>query len=451
MKRDIWLVFLVTTILAGVDVGSAGESAPAIAVESQEYDLARCIETALSKNIEILKARERIRREHGAVVEVRAALLPQITARGAGAQLDKNRLQVLSGDAVLQETLWMGDVQLRYTLYTGGRGWATWQREKLLHAAAVTELQAVVNSVMLQVHERYYAALLAQAQIRVQEENGKLLEEELRRAQSLFRAGRASEFIVLRAEVALANSRTPLIRARNNLDIAADELARVLGIPIPPTAKSVVNVRGEMKFTPAQADLAASLSAAQKNRPELKRLSQLIEAGNQTIRQARSGYAPNISTFVGYGVQSSLFSSNAQNHSNGWSAGVIFLWPLFDGLETHGRITQAKSELALAKLAESQGKIDVDLEVRRAHSLLTEATELVKASQQVVKQAEESLRQASRRFEVGSATQLDVLDAQLALTQSRTNEIQSLHDYNVARARLAKAIGEPQTSSRAEK
>jgi len=36
---------------------------------------------------------------------------------------------------------------------------------------------------------------------------------------------------------------------------------------------------------------------------------------------------------------------------------------------------------------------------------------------------------------------LDVLDAQTSLTQARTTEIQALHDYDTARARLERAIG----------
>jgi outer membrane protein TolC len=51
------------------------------------------------------------------------------------------------------------------------------------------------------------------------------------------------------------------------------------------------------------------------------------------------------------------------------------------------------------------------------------------------------LREAEARAAAGTGTQLDVLDAQTSLTQARTTEIQALHDYAAARARLERAMG----------
>ena len=55
------------------------------------------------------------------------------------------------------------------------------------------------------------------------------------------------------------------------------------------------------------------------------------------------------------------------------------------------------------------------------------------------------LRLAKARNEAGTATQLDVLSAQTALTEARTTQVQALHDYSVARARLERAVGASMT------
>jgi outer membrane protein TolC len=65
----------------------------------------------------------------------------------------------------------------------------------------------------------------------------------------------------------------------------------------------------------------------------------------------------------------------------------------------------------------------------------------MESQKKVVEQGEEALRLASARNEAGSGTQLDVLSAQTALTEARTTQIQSLHDYALARARLERAVG----------
>lgn len=429
--------FIPLFALLAIAVRAAEESA----ADTNDYDLARCIETALARNLDIRKAQARVRREQGAVVEVRAAFLPQIVGTASFQHIDADRVQGFGGFAVPSLNAWSADVQLRYVLFAGGRNWAALQREQFLLGAAMTELQAVVNTVLLQTRERYFAALLAQEQIKVQEQNIKLLGEELRDAQSRFRAGTVPQFHVLRAEVALANGRAPLIRARNDLRLALEELVRVLGLPRRSGEAETLRVRGQMRFEPYEVELGEALAAARARRPELRQLEQLIAANQYGVRAARAGYAPEISSFLGYGADKSRFSTSFRDYFSGWTAGVGVNWPIFDGLATHGRIVQAQANLTAAQLDQEQGRLDVDIEVRRAHSQLMEATELVRASQEVVKQAEESVRQARARLSVGAGTQLELLDAQVALTQARTNEILALHDYNVARARLARAIG----------
>jgi outer membrane protein TolC len=69
----------------------------------------------------------------------------------------------------------------------------------------------------------------------------------------------------------------------------------------------------------------------------------------------------------------------------------------------------------------------------------------------VAAEAEESLREAKARSEAGTGTQLDVLDAETSLTQARTTQIQALHDYATARAKLERAIGEDMVETAAAK
>ena len=79
---------------------------------------------------------------------------------------------------------------------------------------------------------------------------------------------------------------------------------------------------------------------------------------------------------------------------------------------------------------------------RTAFSSFREARETLRSQEKVVEQGEEALRLARARSEAGTATQLDVLGAQTALTQARTTQVQAQRDYAVAKARLQRAIGE---------
>ncbi|HUL54095.1 MAG TPA: TolC family protein, partial [Opitutaceae bacterium] len=70
------------------------------------------------------------------------------------------------------------------------------------------------------------------------------------------------------------------------------------------------------------------------------------------------------------------------------------------------------------------------------------AWELVQASVKTAAQAQEALRLANVRYGAGTATQLDVLTSQVALTEARLNELQANYGYNVALAAMRQAMGQ---------
>ena len=116
-------------------------------------------------------------------------------------------------------------------------------------------------------------------------------------------------------------------------------------------------------------------------------------------------------------------------------------WSLFDGRRTEGKVKEATALYERAGVELDDTGRRIELEVRTAYSYFIEADEVLKSQEKVLEEAEEALRLARARNEAGTGTQLDVLSAQTALTESRSTQIQALHDYSVARARLERAIG----------
>ena len=406
----------------------------------ESYTLNRCIETALQQNFDILKARERVRRQYGTVIELRAPMIPNVGLEGLYADREKSLAANNAAGVATRTENWNLGLKVTQSLYAGGADRATYKGQQLFEKAAVRDLQSTVNLVLLEVRERYFAVLLARSQIRVQEQNIQLLDEELQSALNKLQAGAVSPFNVLRAEVARANGQPDLIRARNNYRITAQELSRVMGLPTEEDKE--YDIPGELVFEEYTTTLAEARRLALDQRPELKALRLLAEAQTYNVRAQKAGYQPNLSAYGSYGMQEDrMTDADTWDSAEGWEAGIQMGWKFFDGMGTRGRVMRAASDLQLARLDEEQARLNIDVEVRRAYSSFLEAGELVAATKKVVEQAEESVRLARSRFDVGAATQLDVLQTQQALTQARDNEVQSLHDYQVALARLRKAMG----------
>ncbi|MFN8391664.1 MAG: TolC family protein [Bdellovibrionota bacterium] len=405
--------------------------------------LDRCLEIALEHNFDIRKAKERIEKQYNVRLEARSIFLPSLGVAARYEQQDRDRIPSFNGNTFGSTKSWNADIKATQVLYAGGKGFADLRRSKLLEQAAEEDLRAAINNTMSLVKQLYYDVLLAEAEVDVEQQNIGLFEEQLKSEQSKQQAGMVSDFNVLRAEVDLANRRTPLIRAKNRVKLAWEELRRGLGIgaedsngPALPPA-----LEGKLKFEPFSVDLRESLAKAEQNRPELKSAKLLIDAQSQSVESQRSGYFPTLSVYALYGADKSQFSDELDDELHGWRAGAEASWNIFDGFATTGRVGQAQSDLSQARISYDQARQDISVEVRRVYSSLLEAKELVNASTKVTQQAAESLRLAVARYDTGAATYLDTLDTRVALTQARTNEVQALHDYNVVVAQMERAIG----------
>ncbi|MGH9426214.1 MAG: TolC family protein, partial [Terriglobia bacterium] len=82
------------------------------------------------------------------------------------------------------------------------------------------------------------------------------------------------------------------------------------------------------------------------------------------------------------------------------------------------------------------------LDVTRNYLNLGRARERITVAEQGVKQAEEHYRVTSARFKQGLGLNSDLLDAEVALLQAKTNYAQALVDFGLAQASLERAIGE---------
>ena len=402
-------------------------------------DLKTAIRFALENNFSIQQARERIRQQEGVLIEVSAREIPAVAAT---ALYQRNDPEISSSFPSSNQS-WQIALTASQVIYAGGGVRSAVKGTKLTREAAVLELQAVINDALLQVRTSYYSVLLAREQIKVQESNLELLQQQLKTATERYDAGTVSSFEKLRAEVSVANAKVPLITARNNYRLALEALRLALGFTTPQSEslRKEPVFTGTLDFTPVQFDRQAALEAARAKRPDLERIVRLAEAREEGVTTARSAFYPNVAAFGGWALRKGP-TSNFGDSLNGWTVGVQSQWAIFDGRATQGRVAQAKSLLVQTQLTLTEARLAVDVEVSRAHSQWQQATELAEASARVVEQATEAVRLANARYSAGTGTQLEVLAAQVDLTTARTNQIQAYYSYNVAAATLRKAMGQ---------
>jgi len=457
-----------STIYAGTSTSSERiDSSPRI------FTLTEAVETALQRNPNILRARQEIERTKGLQIQVRAQALPHLDATASYTKTDPKlqgggggstfitttitptpgpsataspaptpvttttTIANASGTTTQSYNLTLTATQLLYngSVIPAIRG-AGFSRD-----ASFFALSDTIDIVIATVREQFYVVILNKQLIGVQEESVRLLESQLKDQQNRFEAGTVPRFNVLQAEVALANQQPVLITAQNNLRIAQLQLAKTIGLDFNPARgnQPPLECRGELSFEPREIPLTTAIELGKERRPFLKQQRANVLIQLEQVHGAYAGYQPILSLNGGYEWASSPFSDSLSNIDKGWFYGVTGSWPIFDGFATAGLVKQQRALLSEARITYDDAVRQVELEIQQAYSNLEQDRQLVAATSKTVEQAREALRLASARLGVGAGVQLDVLNAQVALTQAQSTRLQALSSYNSDQAEFDRA------------
>ncbi len=478
----------------------AGETVVQTDSTVRQLTLDEAVTLALAQNPDIRTALQEIERTRGLFIEVRAQALPQISLTGGYNQQDPNLLESpggfgssgssqadaspsptpepppqdsggegggggtvpmadeisappeetpetdnsMSGFGFRNDKSWQISLQARQALYAGGQLGSALKIARYRQDTSYFQLLETVNTVIADVRKAFYQILLNRALIGVQQQSVELLRQQLDEQNSRFEVGTVPRFNVLRAEVELANVQPDLIRAENAYLVSRLQLARLLGIPSNAGLDEVrppVDAVGRLDTSRRPLPLSQALALARVQRPFLKvqRKAILIEA--ESITQTLTAYKPRLYATGGYTVRNSSLSDDLAETVNGWFFGIEGNWAIFDGFATYGKTKQAKARLESAKIGYDDSVLQVELEVQDALTRLQAARALVLSQTKNQEQALEALRLSRERLDVGAGTQLEVLDARVALTRAQATEVQARYDYNVALADFEKATG----------
>jgi outer membrane protein TolC len=297
---------------------------------------------------------------------------------------------------------------------------------------------------LLSVSNAYDVALGLAKRVEVREQQVTFLTETRDDTMKRFDAGMVPEFDVIRQEVEVANGTAALVQSQGDYRIAKQELVELLGYDLPTdvTDNLPLNLTTPLVARPYLNTLPAALAMALQNRTEIAALEKEERLRDEAIITSKAGTKPSVQAFAGYELTSRSGSRNAGDYVNGGLAGVQMSWPIFDGFLTKGRVDEAKARRGKAAEAKAETTRQIELQVRSAWSDLRTAQSVLNAQAENIRKAVRSLQLASSRYKVGAGTQIDVLNAQTALTDARGSYVDALSNYSVARATLTRATGE---------
>lgn len=298
------------------------------------------------------------------------------------------------------------------------------------------------------VTSRFYDLVRAERSLRVLEATAVRSEDLAARAEALFGAGRAPRSDVFTARANLQNDRIAAEAQRARVEQARAALGQVLGLD-DPTGLAVVAPPSVDAPAPPVGEpppLEALLAAARARRPGLAADRAFVEAADAAVASARGGYLPTLAAVGSYGRQGSVLAGTGGVYGDATrdytaSAQVVLRWNLFEGGLTRAQVGRAGASRERAVAGQARNEAAVAAEVASARAAVVSLAREVALATDGLDIARQALVLANERFAAGLATQLEIRDANLKLTQAELALVQSRIDHAVAVADLARAVG----------
>lgn len=439
MKRAVFIWLSICLICTGFQV----KAQPA---ETVHLTLDRTVRMALENNETYLSALLETGKARSRVKEAVSEALPRVNMNSLFTRNWSLPVFNFGGQTFKAGTDNVMDINisLEQPIYSGGKLRHGLKAAKFFEDSANAARERIRRNVALNVHQSFYAVLLAEALLEVNKASFDRATAQLEQVRKYHETGTVAEYDVLRAQVEVANARPPMIQARNQIVVSQATLKSLIGLP--QTASVEITGDFDMDESAALASLPEVIQTAITRRADLHAAEFQTNFTDKSVSVARSEGRPEVSLSAGYRLQAQLndpqvSSFRVGDFNRSWDTSLSIRIPIFDGRQTSARVDQAEADYEMAVHNENQLKRQIEVEVTQAYLNVQSAKERLAAERETVDLAERGLAIARVQYEGGMSTQLELIDAQLTLTQSQTNYVTAKHDYAVALITLQSAQG----------
>lgn len=407
-----------------------------------ELDLEETIQRALLTNPSVKIAeynRKAAKADYSAAKGARGISISLSHDSGRGGYADYAMRSVNGGTKILTKGIGnshSNSITASLPIFTGGELQGQIGQAKANYRSMLSAEEQAYNEMKETATTGYFNMLNATNMKALRQESVDRLQAHLDNVIAQYNVGIVARADVLRSEVELANAQQDYITASNEYDVAEATLNNIIGTPL----NTALKLKDSLQYVPYDNDMAYCLAYSEQHRPELKQAEYAIDSAEAALVVARSGHMPKV-----YANASNNWGGNGSDwpgdDDENWSIGVTASMNIFDSGVTWSKIHAAQENLAKAKETQRQIKDAVELEVRTDYLNMREAEKRISTTQVAVASAEEDYHIAVVRYQAGVGTNIDVMDAQEALTQAKTNYYQALYNYNTSKAALNTSMG----------
>lgn len=409
--------------------------APEPALDGPVLPLAEALQEAREKSPDLAVALERAEQARNNVERAWDELKPTLTANGSYTWNSVGAIR-FSGTSITEGSRESKAASLNFAwnLFNFRAVPALYSAYDLASVAKLNQTQQR-RELLLNVAATYYSGLALRELAAVARALAKATRDHAAEAQARYEAGLVQLSAALRARIDFLRADQEARRAQYSYAGAKSQLAALLdrrdaAFELSPPQQPPDEIRGAFR------DLIARALA---ERPEMAAARANEEIAARLKTDAWAQFLPTVALTANarYNDPATTFTGDRGT----WAIALAITLPLYDGGFRYVAMKDADSQLRQAR-AQTRGEAArIEDELRRAQLDLDSARALREEADQALTVSRENERLIRAQFAAGTASQVEVSDAEAALFQSESNSLQQRLAVQIAALRLAKAVG----------
>jgi outer membrane protein len=399
-----------------------------------------------SKNLKI--SRSKLMGSEAKITETTSQLLPKLSFNAGYTRLSdvppfEVKLPIFPAPVKIQDVVlnnYSLKVSLQQPLFTGFRLISLKSASEKNRDAVSAEYDKDANEEAFNIITAYWNYFKTQKLKDYFDENLKQEEAHLTDTRNFLANDLVTKNDLLKLEVRYASLKLKQIEAENNLNTSRALFNKVLGLPISDQTE-IESVEPKLENTVYNYD--SLLNSALLTRLELKAIDYRVQAGNENVSAAASGWYPSIFLFSDYYYNrpNQRIMPTLDKFNDTWDAGVTLSWDIWNWGYNSSQVEQARQNLNQLNTNKELVKEGIEVEVYNNFMVLNSARNKIEVAKTGLVQADENYRGIKEKYNVQYATSTDLIDAETSRLQSQTDLINSLVDFETALARLLKSAG----------
>ena len=305
---------------------------------------------------------------------------------------------------------------------------------------AVEKARSSRLEMVTQVKQSYYAALLAKEALNVYKDVYANAVENFKQTQMRYNAQKASELEYTRAKSTVASAVPNVYNAESSVVLSLWQLKAVMGVELDQN----IDVAGSLEdYTD---EMALENSTDIMNLDHNSTMRQLAIQADQlaeTVKLQQYAYIPSLALTFSYSLNAMTNDFKFSDYK--WTpysyVGLSLNIPIFSGGKRLNDVRQAKVQASELAIQVNDTERQLKIAIRQYLNTMETQMKSCAAAKEAVETAQKAYDIATQSYNVGRSTITELNDAQLALTQAKLGESQSIYSYMVAKSSLEQVLG----------